>query len=314
MADAVATYVNLVQESMIGLESGKSFVELKFHYPKLHELFRGTADFVFHAPDPDHRLHVWDFKYGQGVVVEADHNAQLMYYAAGVAINTEGVYNSVVLHIVQPRAQHSEGPHRQCEIELTELFDWLSFTLIPAMNKALESDETNAGSHCRFCPVRFYKCPAHERVQEEIREMLDESEKKGGVSTLTNEELCRLLDLGETFAIARAAARTTALARAHKGQEIKSPGSEGWKLVKGKSRRSFQEGAEKEASAEWGNRAFTQPEFKSPAQIDKLPGGKEFTSKWSVKGDTQTLVSGNDSRPTINADISNVFTKENEDG
>ena len=40
----------------------------------------GTGDCIIIA---DRTLHVIDFKYGQGVLVEAEHNPQMMLYALG---------------------------------------------------------------------------------------------------------------------------------------------------------------------------------------------------------------------------------------
>ena len=65
----------------------------------------GTGDCVIIA---DHTLHIIDFKYGQGVLVEAENNPQMMLYALGALAVYECLYDidEVSMTIYQPRREN----------------------------------------------------------------------------------------------------------------------------------------------------------------------------------------------------------------
>ena len=62
----------------------------------------GTADCVVVGGED---LHIIDLKYGQGVLVDARENTQLMLYGLGALSLLDGIYDieNVSLHIYQPR-------------------------------------------------------------------------------------------------------------------------------------------------------------------------------------------------------------------
>ena len=54
--------------------------------------------------------------------------------------------------------------------------------------------------------------------------------------------------------------------------------------------------------------AFTSPALKSPAQIDGLPEGKAFTTRWAYKPDAgETVVPSGDSRMEVSKDTKAGF-------
>ena len=111
-----------------------------------------------------------------------------------------------------------------------------------------------------------------------------------GAASLTPEQTARVLDLYEVFKKQHSAVMKSALARAEKGNDIP-----GWKIVKGYGNRVFKTGAPLEE--EFGDDAFVDPKPKSPAQIEKLPKGKAFTTKWAHAPETSNkLVPIKDSR------------------
>ena len=65
----------------------------------------GTGDCIIIA---DRTLHVIDFKYGQGVLVEAEHNPQMMLYALGALRIYDTLYDidEVAMTIYQPRREN----------------------------------------------------------------------------------------------------------------------------------------------------------------------------------------------------------------
>ena len=125
----------------------------------------------------------------------------------------------------------------------------------------------------------------------------------GGAPHLTNEQVGRLLTLGETLKIAAKAARETGFARAEKGGVIP-----GWKLAQARSNREWKENAETAARDKFSDRAFTQPELKSPAGIDELPLGKEFTSEYAFKPSAGLqLVPASDARQEAGPAVKSMF-------
>lgn len=65
----------------------------------------GTADCIILAGDT---LHIIDYKHGKGVVVDADHNPQMMLYALGAMHDYSLLYkfNTIKMTIVQPRVNN----------------------------------------------------------------------------------------------------------------------------------------------------------------------------------------------------------------
>lgn len=301
MADAVQVYLDAVQEWHPDRNQGNSFVEKRFHCPTIHPLFYGTSDLVY--IDHDHRtLHIWDYKHGAGIVVEAENNPQLMYYACG-AIEELALWeriDNVVMHIAQPRGFHFDGPIRQSTIDTNTLVTWLEDVLIPAMDKALieGSRETASGDHCRFCPARAYACP-------QIMQDIDELEKLNNMPAeqLTIDQLARRMKLFNVFKIAHKADEETTFKLLTSGKEVP-----GWKLAPKRANREWKEGAEKEIKKKFGAKALTVPELKSPAQIDAMPEGKAQTARWAFKPETGlTVVPMDDARPAVNTSTKSLF-------
>jgi len=117
----------------------------------------GTGDAVlYHQDNSD--LHVVDFKYGKGVVVDPEENPQLLSYLSGAAklYHNTGV-DSVSVHIVQPRVPGEQVKSWGTTVERLAEFE-------DEFRRAAELASTpNAplvpGSHCQFCPAAGF-CPA----------------------------------------------------------------------------------------------------------------------------------------------------------
>lgn len=110
----------------------------------------GTADAV--VTDPT-ELIVVDYKYGQGVRVDADDNDQLKCYALGAwESDLIGTATVVRLVVVQPRLDHVS----EWTCTLDELLAWRESVLGPAAELALTDDAPFGPSQsaCQFCPAR----------------------------------------------------------------------------------------------------------------------------------------------------------------
>ena len=110
----------------------------------------GTGDCVIVADD---LLHIIDFKYGVGVLVQAAENSQLKCYGLA-ALDTFGDLYSikrVKLSIYQPRRDNADT----WEISKEDLLSWAEGTLAPIAKLAYDGEgEFAAGDHCQFCKVK----------------------------------------------------------------------------------------------------------------------------------------------------------------
>jgi len=335
MADAVQVYLNAVrnahpartpkQDRAIALwgkklftefahgSKGLSWVELGFYCPSIHEYFWGKADFVYWHKSSE--LHVWDYKHGAGIVVEVVQNPQLMYYGCGAleSLNLWDKVDRVVLHVAQPRGFHFDGPIRSWAVSTEDLRKWMNETLAPAMDRALASRETASGEHCRFCLVRGRACPQIMADVNELEELVKKMnlKGKGTARALNAKETGRLLTLMIPALIAKKQALKNATGMLNSGSKVP-----GWKLAKARSNRKFKDGAEAEAIKKFGKKkAFTTPELKSPAQIEAMPEGEAFNTRWAFKPNTgETVVPETDSRATVSKDTKSGFTPASKKG
>lgn len=121
----------------------------------------GTGDCVIIS---DHTLHIIDFKYGQGVLVEAENNPQMMLYALGALAIYECLYDidEVSMTIYQPRRENIST----WTISVDELKRWAERELIPKAKLAFEGKgEYHPGVWCVFCKAAV-KCRA--RAEEKL--------------------------------------------------------------------------------------------------------------------------------------------------
>ena len=127
----------------------------------------GTCDIL--AKDIDKSLHVLDWKFGDGVVVEAEGNEGLGFYAASAMYDTDpeliefcSDIKSVYLHIVQPRTGATEV-FNTWEAGL----DWvekLVDQIARSVDLALKPDAPlKVGDWCQFCRARM-TCPAQQAL------------------------------------------------------------------------------------------------------------------------------------------------------
>jgi len=309
MADAIQVYLNDVRKW--DEQEGENWVEAGFDIPEVHKHFRGIVDYaklITISSGPALRL--WDYKHGIGVVVEVEGNSQLKYYGVGMILKIKKELQidvgKVFFTIVQPRSFHADGPVRQVVYTSEELFDWAQDVLLPAMKKAETSTETIDGEHCRFCPVRLRKCPALEKRVEEIgvKTYFGDEGDVSKVDSLSNAQVSHYLDLMDKVKIVGKAISTVAYQRLQAGQKI--PGR---KLVSGKSNRVWKEDAEQALNSKFKEQAFEKKKLLSPAQIEKLPGGKDLAAEYAFKPPAKlTMVLESDKRAAINTDTKSLFT------
>lgn len=110
----------------------------------------GTGDCLIIADDV---LHIIDFKYGLGVLVDAEENPQMMCYALGALDLYDGIYDikTVKMTIFQPRRDNIST----CTMDKTSLLEWAETVLAPTAQLAYAGEgEFKAGDHCQFCKIK----------------------------------------------------------------------------------------------------------------------------------------------------------------
>lgn len=110
----------------------------------------GTGDCLIVADDV---LHIIDFKYGLGVLVDCENNSQMMCYGLGALDIYDGIYDIKVVKmtIFQPRRDNIST----FTMAKDELLNWADTVLAPTAKLAYEGKgEYKAGDHCTFCKVK----------------------------------------------------------------------------------------------------------------------------------------------------------------
>ena len=129
-------------------------VEERVDYSHIAPSGFGTADMLIIGRDEHGKglLHVCDFKAGQGVFVDADHNSQMMLYALGGLAAYGYIYEIEIVRmtIIQPRLDNIST----FECSRKELEDW-GESIRPIAKLAYEGKgEQKPGDWCRFCRAK----------------------------------------------------------------------------------------------------------------------------------------------------------------
>lgn len=161
MIEGAMAYVDAVRHAAAGATLQ---VEDRLAAAYIHPECFGTTDCWFDLPGK-REIHVWDYKYGFGIV-DPFENWQLICYSAGVIQKLSASITAdtdVVMHIVQPRPFHAMGPHRTWRVKAGQLNDYF-IRLSTAANQALSAQPpTQSGNHCKYCNAR-HACPAAQRA------------------------------------------------------------------------------------------------------------------------------------------------------
>ena len=297
--EAAEGYRDFVMEQVESLELPLVCVEQRLDFSKWVEHGFGTGDCVIVS---DNILHIIDFKYGVGVLVEAKDNSQLKCYALG-AVETFGSlygFNCVRLSICQPR----RGNVDTWELSKEDLMKWANDVLAPAAKLAYEGKgEFKAGPHCRFCKV---KAACRKRAEDCMKPAEYDFIKP---PLLSDDEIAEVLQRIDGLVSWAEDVKTYALQNALSG--VKYPG---WKLVEGRSSCRY---TDEEAAARAVSEAGYDPYEKKllgVTEMQKQLGRKKFDellSKFIIKPKGKpTLVPDTDERPEFSTAQSD-FTEEN---
>ena len=264
-------------------------IEQSFTLDDVDSEARGTNDASIYVPGET--LIVYDFKYGKGVPVEAIENKQMLYYAIGAAGDKLMEFKSIELVIVQPRAEHPQGPVRRW-VTTPQYVNAFKQELAKRIKATRTSDKTETGKWCRFCNAKMI-CPATRTKVNEIAKIdFQEPAKPNTLRTpdqLTPLELKTLLDNADLIENYIKEVKEYAFNLLNRGGTV-----EGYKLVKGGKAHRKWENEELAASMlelEFGEDEIYETSLKSPAQIEKLgSSAKEVVELYAVRPDSKLVL------------------------
>lgn len=153
MREAVEKYTGVCIEKVNAARKASAdaqvFVEHMLDFSRWVPGGFGTGDVVMIS---DELLEVVDFKYGKGVKVEAEGNAQMRLYALGMFDEFGLLYGAqkVRMTIVQPRLDSVET----AEMTVKELLAWIDAQKDAIALAAAGEGARHAGAHCRFCKAK----------------------------------------------------------------------------------------------------------------------------------------------------------------
>ena len=294
-------YVDFVMEQVIRErrrdENTQVLIEQRLDFSCFVPDGYGTGDCLIVSKG---RLHIIDFKYGQGVLVEAEDNPQMKLYALGALEQFGEQYQikKVKMTIFQPRRENVST----WETTAFKLKTWAKKDLKPKAERAFKGEgEYCPGEWCLFCKAAV-KCRA--RAEDKLR--LAQTEFKlpplltdSGIEPV----LAKLRDLVQ----GEAENQPYALQAALGGKEWS-----GFKLVEGRSVRKYaDEGAVAQAAKAAGYSDIYKQSLISITEMERLMGKKDFEKILGglvVKPQGKpALVPETDKRPAINVSAKNDF-------
>ena len=261
MEECSDSYASFVLERMAGLKEPMVFVEERIDFSEWVPDGFGTADCLIVAPD---HFEVIDFKYGQGVIVDAAENPQMKIYALGALSAYGFLYEpaEVTMSIFQPRRENIST----WTISVKDLLDWAENELRPKAAMALAGEGTfAAGDWCRFCKAAV-KC----RARAEANLAAARTDFKPPL--LSDEEVEEILPRLSDITKWADDLSAYALARALDGKSWN-----GFKVVEGRSVRKYtDEAAVAKAAEEHGYKDIYTHELITLSRMERLMGKKKF--------------------------------------
>lgn len=148
LEEYIYSYCDFVQDK----ELQKLFIEQEVNLSGYVPEGFGTVD-AFGINDST--LHIFDYKHGKGIKVDAEENPQLKIYALGILDSFGFLFDKdiekIELHIIQPRLYNFSS----WEVSPADLTAWGEKTLKPLALKAFNGEgDFKPGDWCTFCRAK----------------------------------------------------------------------------------------------------------------------------------------------------------------
>ena len=300
-ASGYAAFVmELVAEAKKTCSDPVVLIEQRLDYSKYVQSGFGTGDCVLIA---DGTLHIVDFKYGRGVLVEAEDNPQMKLYALGALEIFDCLYDidTVSMTIYQPRRANVST----FTLTRQELLDWAETVLVPTAELAYAGDgEYHCGEWCQFCKA---KADCRERARANMELARYEFRQP---PLLTDEEVEEILGKLDSLMDWASDIKDYALQAAISGKHWS-----GYKLVEGRANRRYtDENAVIAAVKAAGYDPYDEPKLLGVTAMTTLLGRKQFNDILggliTKPQGKPTLVPESDKRPAMTT-ILDDFKEDN---
>ena len=234
----------------------------------------GTADCIIVQ---DRTITVIDYKYGQGVAVDAKENTQMMLYALGALLEFDPLYDAAA----------------------ADLLYWADKTVKRiAAEAAKGKGKYKAGAWCRFCP-HAGRC---RQLTKTCTEYVETHSLRVAVPVLAPHEVAGVLEMEPLISLWLKRVKAQAMDTLLGGGEVP-----GFKVVEGKlgNRKWTDELKVAEAlkAAGYGADEYTETKLLSPAAMDKSIGKKKVAELLETLIDrapgAPTIVPASDKRPPL---------------
>ena len=302
MEDCAAGYAAYVSEL---LETAKQtcadpviLIEQRVDFSRWVQDGFGTADCIVIA---DGVLNICDYKNGQGCLVLAERNPQMMLYALGALEIFDGIYDidTVRMTIYQPRKSNISV----YEMDKADLYEWANSELTQKAQLAYEGQGSfSCGEWCRFCKA---KAECRERAEANLALARYEFQTP---ALLADEEIADILGKVDALTAWAADVKEYALQQAVSGTAFP-----GWKLVEGRSNRKYTSEAAVAAAVEGAGFDPYEKKLLGITAMQKLLGKSRFEellAPYIEKPQGKpTLVRSSDKRPEWNT-AKNDFMEE----
>ena len=295
-----AFVMELVAEAKKTCSDPVVLIEQRLDYSKYVQSGFGTGDCVLIS---DGTLHIVDFKYGRGVLVEAEDNPQMKLYALGALEIFDCLYDidTVSMTIYQPRRANVST----FTLSRQELLDWAETVLVPTAELAFAGDgEYHCGEWCQFCKA---KADCRERARANMELARYEFRQP---PLLTDEEVEEILGKLDSLMDWASDIKDYALQAAISGKHWS-----GYKLVEGRANRRYtDENAVVAAVKAAGYDPYDEPKLLGVTAMTTLLGRKQFNDILggliTKPQGKPTLVPESDKRPAMTT-ILDDFKEEN---
>ena len=302
MEEAAVGYRDTVLEIRDSHPGSELYVEQEIHFEEYAEGAFGTSDaLVLSEPE----MFVIDFKYGKGVPVSAEDNAQLKCYALGAYLVFSPLYEikQITLVIYQPRLNN----YSSWSLSTETLLIWAETVLRPAAAKAIRGDgDFSCGAWCRFCKA---KAVCRKRAEENLAMARYDFARP---ETLEPDEINVILSKVDSLISWAEDIKNYALQQALAGAVW-----DDWKVVEGRSVRRFRDDAQAVQTLEAAGFDPFEKRMKTLSEIEKEIGKRRFSELLAdqiIKPTGRpTLVLRTDKRPEITTAALDFAAQSQED-
>jgi hypothetical protein len=278
-------HVNLVKKCLKAFDEivdpdTDFMIEVAAEFPNIPGAF-GTTDIAYFAVEDDKTvLGLIDWKFGAGIPVHAEGNAQGKFYLAALANHLGMKPDLLRFTIVQPRHDRVETAEYTAEdiaVFAVELHH-------AVFKRRYDDTPPTTGEHCRWCRA-ISICPSQRADMSKALKLREMANSLG--------ESLEVVEQIEQFAKATRDAAHTALTA---GEPV-----EGWKLV---AKRGVRRWVDDAKTLRWMVRQRMKKDERysmkilSPAQLEKINGGPPKRFIESVSSGT-TIARTKDKRPPI---------------